>query len=371
MRNAITAVGLTCALGNDRIGITRRALLGDTSGIRPWHIPLPEGSTTRFGYVPLDEQTTNRYAYRCDAILADCLGQIAPQVSNLLDRMDRKRIGIVLGTSNSVMDEYLSQEVPINMAHSALQLRQKIGTTGPAITVSTACSSSAKVFATARQLLEAEVCTAVIVGGIDSYCRSTVGGFHALESTATELCQPMGLNRTGITLGEGAALLILEKAEGEINLCGVGESSDAYHLTAPNPDGEGAYTAMQRALIDANLPKSSIGYINLHGTGTVYNDRMESLAVSNLFGTEVACSSTKPLTGHALGAAGAIEAALCIYMLLNGDQLLPHVLTSACDPSLPPLHLVQVGERREVRYVLSNSFAFGGSNATLILGRNV
>jgi 3-oxoacyl-[acyl-carrier-protein] synthase-1 len=236
--------------------------------------------------------------------------------------------------------------------------------------VSTACSSSAKSFASARRLLKRGLCDAVVVGGADAYTRTVVEGFHSLEALSSALTRPLAADRCGINLGEGAALFIMRKAgegEGGVALAGVGESSDAYHLTAPDPDGRGAEASMRAALDDAGLEASQIDYINLHGTGTTYNDSMECAAVCRIFGDKTACSSTKPLTGHCLGAAGAIEAALCWLALVSGSGMPPHVV-DAIDRLLAPFPVPKTGDGKAIRNALSNSFAFGGSNATVILG---
>lgn len=371
MPESISAIGIACALGVDCETVLRKALAGDVSGLSPWREPLVDDGRTLFGYVPLADSFCSKFSFRCDALLAACADQIWGQVGRILGRTRPERVAVVVGTSNSTMDEMATGGPPVDMAHPAAFLRRKLGICGPALTISTACSSGAKVFETARRLMRQGVCEAAIVGGVDAYCRTTVAGFYALEATSLRRCQPMGQGRNGITLGEGAALLVLEREESiGVRLCGVGESSDAYHLTAPLPDGGGAEAAMRLALEDANLSPDEIGYINLHGTGTRQNDLMESLAVSRVFGTEkVRCSSTKPMTGHTLGAAGAIEAALCALMLREGNLLLPHRLDGERDPALPKIPLAAIGERAEVRYALSNSFAFGGSNAALILGK--
>ncbi|MDR2216460.1 MAG: beta-ketoacyl-ACP synthase, partial [Nevskiaceae bacterium] len=214
---------------------------------------------------------------------------------------------------------------------------------------------------------------AVLAGGADALNRFTLAGFVALECVSPKPCNPMSVNRDGINMGEGAALFLISREPGEIALAGWGESSDAHHFSAPDPRGVGAVLAMRSALKMASLQPEDIDYINLHGTATVQNDAMESLAVTTVFGSSVPCSSTKPLTGHALGAAGAIEAAICWQTLRDhhSGALPVHWWDGQADPALPPLNLVAPGHRaqRPPRRVLSNSFAFGGSNAALILER--
>ena len=190
-----------------------------------------------------------------------------------------------------------------------------------------------------------------------------------MEALSPRRTRPLAADRDGINLGEGAAIFIMRRGglgEG-VSLMGVGESSDAYHLTAPDPQGGGAEASMRAALADAGLEPGDIDYVNLHGTGTTYNDTMECAAVLRVFGTAVACSSTKPLTGHCLGAAGAIEAALCYLALKRGEGAPPHAVDGV-DRSLAPFPVPAVGDATALKTALSNSFAFGGSNATVILG---
>ena len=221
-------------------------------------------------------------------------------------------------------------------------------------------------------MLAADLADVVITGGVDALNRFTLAGFSALECVSSGPCNPLSVNRDGINIGEGAALFMMSREPSEIWLTGWGESSDAYHFSSPDPAGRGALLAMQAALAMARIEPRDIDYINLHGTATVQNDAMESQAVSALFGADVPCSSTKPLTGHALGAAGAIEAAICMEVLRGGEgSLPPHWWDGESDPALPRLELVAPGMQcaRSPRRVLSNSFAFGGSNTALVLER--
>jgi 3-oxoacyl-[acyl-carrier-protein] synthase-1 len=249
-------------------------------------------------------------------------------------------------------------------------LRRALGLGGPAWTVSTACTSSAKAFSSARRLLSTGLCDAVVVGGVDSLCRLTLNGFGALESVSKQLCNPMSRNRDGINIGEGAAVFLMSRDPGPVAVLGIGESSDAYHISGPDPEGRGAEIAMRQAL--TGVAPRAVDYLNLHGTATTQNDLMESQVVHRVLGAELPCSSTKPLVGHTLGAAGATEAGFC-WMLLTGaaapTPLPPHVWDAQADPALPPLHLVARGETRACRIVASNSFAFGGNNICVVLGQ--
>jgi 3-oxoacyl-[acyl-carrier-protein] synthase-1 len=248
-----------------------------------------------------------------------------------------------------------------------------LGITGPAYTISTACSASGKAFASARRLIKLDLCDAVIVGGADSLCGLTVNGFAALESLSTGCCKPFGRHRNGINIGEAASLFVLSKKPGPVQLLGIGASSDAYHFSAPDPAGTAVITAMEKALHDADKRPNEIDYINLHGTATVLNDAMESKAVNAIFGNKVAASSSKGMTGHTLGAAAALELGLC-WMLLaeNGNSnLIPNINDDEPDNTLASLHLVKQGELsdRNLHVCQSNSFAFGGNNVSIVIAK--
>ncbi|EEY2039349.1 hypothetical protein DS004_004748 [Escherichia coli] len=221
-----------------------------------------------------------------------------------------------------------------------------------------------------NQILLAGLVDAAIVGGADTLSRMPINGFHSLESLSPTLCQPFGRDRAGITIGEGAGLMLLTREPQPIALLGVGESSDAYHISAPHPQGEGAIRAINQALTDAQLTPDDVGYINLHGTATQLNDQIESMVVNALFGERVPCSSTKHLTGHTLGAAGITEAAMSM-LILQRDLPLPaqDFSLSPCDPTLPPCGIIEKPQPLARPVILSNSFAFGGNNASILLGR--
>ena len=227
-----------------------------------------------------------------------------------------------------------------------------LGLTGPRYTISTACSSSANAFARRARLLAAGRCDAAVVGGADSLCRLTLNGFDALESLSPELCNPFSRNRRGINIGEGACVFLVTRTPSAVRLCGVGESSDGYHMSAPDPDGRGAEIAIRAALAQAGLQPADVGYVNLHGTATLKNDEMESRVVARVFGTATPCGSTKSLIGHTLGAAGAQELGLC-WLLLDGERgrrLPPHLWDGVSGPAAardrPRRRGPRVGARR-------------------------
>ncbi|RYY73879.1 MAG: beta-ketoacyl-ACP synthase [Gammaproteobacteria bacterium] len=323
---------------------------------------------------------------RNNALLAAALAPIKSYVEELKTRFGADRIGVVLGSSTSGIAEgeaaiahhsrtgsfpadfhYGQQEMSAPSTFVAEQLELR----GPSWTISTACTSGAKAMASGARLLELGVCDAVIVGGADSLCRLTVEGFMALSATSDSVCNPFSLNRRGINIGEAAALLVLGRDVAPVRLAGVGETSDAHHISAPEPEGRGASAAISAALKSAGLPPDAIDYINLHGTATEQNDRMESFAVERVLGLNIPCNSTKPLTGHTLGAAGALEAVFCYLALMRTDGKLPRTLwDGVIDPQLASLtKLGAASADRPLQYAMSNSFAFGGNNISLILER--
>jgi len=388
---AISHIGLCTPLGQSPEQVLARLVKGDTGAMKLRGDLIPQ-SNALVGEVsqPLPElpDSLMQFSTRNNQLLLCAAQQITDSVAQAREQYGPERIGIVLGTSTSGIaqgEEALKHRseqglLPPSYQYSQQELgdgsdflRHLFKTSGPCYTVSTACSSSAKVFASARRLLQADLCDLVIIGGSDSLCRLTLNGFNSLESVSKGQCQPFSVDRDGINIGEGAALFTLEKGDAEIMLAGIGESSDAHHISAPHPEGHGAISAINAAIVDAGISADKIDYINLHGTATRKNDAMESRALQQVFGNNIPpCSSTKPLTGHTLGAAGAIEAAFCYLLLssLNTTQALPpQVWDGKQDPDDPGLPLVNKGQTADLHYIMSNSFAFGGSNASLIFCR--
>jgi 3-oxoacyl-[acyl-carrier-protein] synthase-1 len=316
------------------------------------------------------------------------LREIEGDVRRAIARFGADRIAVILGTSTSGIAQgevafadklrsghwpegfaYTQQE-PGNLAEFAARV---MGVRGPAYTVATACSSTGKVFSSARRLIGLGICDAAIVGGADTLSGMTVSGFCALDAVSRQYCNPFSINRDGINVGEAGVAFLLSSEPAPVELVGVGESSDAHHISAPEPSGRGAEQAMSAALSDARLLPADIAYINLHGTGTPLNDLMEGNAIARLFGCNVLCSSTKGMTGHTLGAAGACEAAflwLTLHSDYNGGRLPVHVWDDIPDPAIPPIGLVtprQAEATKRLGPMMSNSFAFGGSNVAVIL----
>jgi 3-oxoacyl-[acyl-carrier-protein] synthase-1 len=307
-------------------------------------------------------------------------------VNEVIARFGTDRVGVFIGTSTSGIAEteaaYRGRDndrLPAeynpkythNIASSNHFIRHYLGLNGPSIAISTACSSSAKVFAAAHRYITTGICDAAIVGGIDSLCLTTMYGFNALELVSAEPCRPWDAQRNGINIGEAAGFALLQKngtSHGGPKLLGYGESSDAYHMSTPHPQGDGALYAMQQALHRAGLESSDIGYINLHGTATRSNDASEDRAVCRLFGEHnTPCSSTKGFTGHTLGAAGITEAVFSLLCLQDG--LLPQNLQTQQQDEELGANILLNQQRTTLNHVLSNSFGFGGNNCSLIFGK--
>jgi len=296
-------------------------------------------------------------------------------------RYGAARVGVFIGTSTSGIHQtelaYFENQDPLpdwyryrtthNVSSAAAFVQQALGASGPMMAISTACSSSAKVFAAAQRAINAGVCDAAIVGGVDSLCLTTLYGFHSLQLVSPEKCKPFDRQRSGISIGEAGGFALLEKGDNAgLYLLGYGESGDAYHMSSPHPDGEGAQLAMAAALRKAGLATGDIDYINLHGTGTQANDNAEAKAVQKLFGPTTPASSTKGWTGHTLGAAGIVEA--CIGLEAITHHYLPQNLHLQEPDENMSIALLNTPRTQPVTRVLSNSFGFGGSNCSLILG---
>ena len=313
----------------------------------------------------------------------------ADAVRTAVSKYGPDRVGVFMGTSTSGIlqtelayrrRDLITGALPADFVYDKTQntfsvadfTRSYFGLSAPAVTISSACSSSAKVFGSARRMIEAGLIDAAIVGGVDSLCLTTLYGFNSLGLLSRQACRPYDTQRDGISIGEAAAFALLERVpenldDNAILLLGIGESSDAYHMSSPHPEGLGAKMAIEGALKMAGLQAADIDYINLHGTATQTNDAAESKAISAVFGSDTPCSSTKGATGHTLGAAGGIEAVICALALQN--NLLPGGLnTREVDPELGMNYLLN-NKEQQITHVLSNSFGFGGTNCSLVFGR--
>ncbi|MDR1586720.1 MAG: 3-oxoacyl-ACP synthase [Treponema sp.] len=436
----LSAPGLVCCAGANREDFFRAALKGDNGGIAPFVISEkgrflvgrvrgfddpPEAAGARL-------KGTEGRLYR---IAAAALEQISPEIEKAVAAFGAERVGVCAGSCDNGSElsfpahrEYFSAGAfplayDLRFQSAALVadfIAELFGLKGPCLTVSTACASSAGALVKGAELIRAGLCDAVVAGGADIVSETVLLGFSALEAVSDTLCNPFSRNRRGITLGEGAAFFVMRHDEGggaapgragadgkisagadgpRIELLGFGESADAYHITAPRPDGSGAAAAMRGALSAAGIKPADVDYINLHGTGTKLNDGMEALATEAVFGRDSPpVSSTKPITGHTLGAAGALELSLCWMALAAADSSAPgqngaaavsgygtlpmHRWDGEYDEGMPALHFV--GSRgaaaksggvenpyRPINVCMSNSFAFGGCNTSLIIGRGV
>ncbi len=391
----LSALGIVNALGVGAGEVWARLLDGEPSRLVD-RDDLAPARRLRVGAVnaPLPRIPERLAAYDCrnNAMALAAIAQIEEPLSRALRECGAERIGVVMGTSTSGVsdaEDAIRHELhagglapkfdyaQLEFGGLASFVADYLGVRGPVYSLSTACSSGARALASARALLALGVCDAVIAGAADTLCGLTASGFSALSAICEGTTNPCSRNRAGLSLGEGAAVFLVQPGHGGVQLLGVGESSEAHHMSAPEPSGAGPEASMRGALADAGLPPEAIAYLNLHGTGTPLNDKMECLAVERVFGSELPVSSTKPLVGHTLGASGAIEAAFCWLMLDQSDagvlSLPPHWWDGERDPEIPPLHWVQKGESallRSAPRVMTNSFGFGGNNCSLVLGRS-
>jgi 3-oxoacyl-[acyl-carrier-protein] synthase-1 len=385
----MTALCIASSLGAG-LDATLSALRRGTSGLSPCRFETADLPTWVGEVQGLDDHSLDRsYAgFDCRnnrlARLALAQDGFEAAIEVAKARYGPARIGVFLGTSTSGILQterawrrrsadgvlpadftYAGTQSTFSIADFVMTL---LGLSGPALVVSAACASTTKVFATAARMIETGMCDAALVGGADTLCLTTLYGFNALQLLSADPCRPFDTARSGLSLGEAAGFALLEPADaGRLHVLGIGESSDAHHMSAPHPDGIGAALSMSRALGSAGLRPEQIDYINLHGTATRIGDAAEDQAVVSLFGEATPCSSTKGHTGHTLGASGIVEAVIAALSITEGFLPgSPH--TEARDPALRCRYVTTPAAARVDR-VLSNSFGFGGSNASLILGR--
>ncbi len=388
MELAIRAYG-----GCNGLGRNTREVVANLRATRPGltACPLEVPFETMCGVVagPLPEPPEAFAQWRSRQLSLALLAydQLRDDIARALHTHGPGRVGMVLGTSTGGIAEteraffWMRKHAsapPDYNAHTqhdfrafANVLRELAGIEGPCYVVSTACSSSAKAFASAQRLVATKRCDAVIVGGVDSLALTTVRGFESLGVASPVACRPFSAERLGMNVGEGAALFVLERPHGThdnaVRLLGTGETEDAAHMSAPDPSGAGAALAMQHAIAQANLTPADIDYVNAHGTGTVRNDIAEGRAIAAVVGANTPVVSTKSYTGHLLGAAGATEAMFAVVAIEQG-WIPANLGLHPVDPALE-LMLPTQTHTHNVRHVLSNSLAFGGSNVSLVFGR--
>ena len=380
---SITAYEVCSALGLGRAP-TLAALSDGRSGLGIPALSLPFETVTGrvahpFAALPVALQAYETRLARLTAWLA---AGVSEAVTAATQRWGPSRVGLFIGTSTAGIAETETAWATLaagkprpagysyhdqHAYHSVLAvLRGLTGIAGPGHVTSTACSSSGKVFASAARLIRAGIIDAALVGGVDVLCQTTLRGFFSLGALSATACRPFSAARDGINIGEGGALLLLERGEGAaLRLRGVGESSDAHHMSAPHPGGRGARAAMAQALAQAQLDASAVSLVNAHGTGTKLNDAMEAHAIAAVLGGDVPVVSTKPYTGHLLGAAGAVEAVLSAICLEAG--LVPAGLGLAPQDPACAVNVASTALHRPLDTVLSNSFAFGGNNVSVLL----
>lgn len=404
----IHACGSHSALGWTNDMIHQHLQLGSTPHMQRTTEWLNDGSETVVGYangpLPHLDDTFAHQDTHNNRLALSALLQMETEIKNAIAHYGAERIAVIVGTSTSGISDgehalqhwqrttqlpkqfdYHQQEV----ANTSRFIAEYYGITGPNYTISTACSSSGRVYLSAQRLLKAGLVDAVIVGGADTLCKLTLNGFYGLEALSHHHCNPFSEKRDGINIGEAAAFMLLSldkphvvhptykqdasnkpNADYNPNAClallGAGESSDAYHISAPQPEGIGAERAMRNALTNAGLQADDVGYVNAHGTATKLNDAMEAQAIERVFGSNIPVSSTKPFTGHTLGAASAIEAAICWHVLQYQLPIPAQINDGHCDEFT--IALAQPNTKLQRPVILSNSFAFGGNNVSLIFG---
>lgn len=389
---ALTAYTLTNALGHG-IAASLSALCGCRSGLRPCDFEDVDFETWIGRVDGLESDPIvgplRHYDCRNNRLARMALAQdgFERAVADAARRVGVSRVGIFVGTSTSGVRETekayaelraedggLPSGYRYDSTHSlssvAMYVRSHLGLEGLALVISTACSSSAKVFATAHRHLSAGICDAAVVGGVDTLCLMTLYGFRALGLVSSQPCKPWDAERDGISIGEGAGFALLEKdltQQHRVQLLGYGESSDGYHMSSPHPQGVGAALALEQALQRAGIQSSQVDYVNLHGTGTRANDTAEDLAMARVMGRCTPCSSTKGWTGHTLGAAGITEAILSC-LCIESSVVPGSMNTTNLDPELTASVRLD-NEARTVNVAVSNSFGFGGSNCSLVLGK--
>lgn len=380
---AITDYSLCNPIGIERADVID-ALRTGRSGLGPVPFQLPFATLAGRVTAPLPELPPELavYATRPARMAAHLVAKLEPSLRRARERWQPHRIGVLLGTSTAgaeatenayrhfVQHGKLPDDYDFQHQHTygaVLSVVKRLGgITGPSWMVSTTCTSSAKPLASALRLVSAGLLDAAIVGGIDTLCAMTLTGFHSLGALSDTRCQPFSAERKGINIGEGGSFLLVERrGDARALLEGVGESSDAYHISAPHPEGDGAEAAMRRALDQAGCKPEDVDHVNAHGTATPLNDIAEGKAIARVFGNEIPVVSTKGYTGHALGGAGSTEAVFSVLALEEGF-IPPSLGADPIDPRLT-INVAREGGRGKYRRVLSNSFAFGGNNVCVLL----
>ena len=397
MKIYLSKPGIFSAAGKNAQDFWVSLITGEQSGIKRYE--TFSGST--FFAARIDESglqpSTGRFDMKIIRIEEAALRQIEDSIEKAKEKYGEKRIAVCVGSCDNGTEFSLAghkkyfengaftQDYSIEMQgadYVSTFISEKYSLLGPVCTFSTACSSSAGAIIKAAELIKSGICDAAVAGGIDIASDTTLDGFNSLEAISEKITNPFSKNRSGITLGDGAAFFILSKEPLDndfpaITLLGYGESCDAHHMTSPDPSGIGAKKAIEKALASAKITPEEVDYVNLHGTGTKFNDSMEAKALSSVFGEKkVPCSTTKPITGHTLGAAAALELAVCQLAITENrgktaPALPPQIWDGVFDDEMPKLDFVSKNSNlpnSEIKICISNSFAFGGANACVVVG---
>ena len=371
----ITKYEAACNLGGCIEEIYQNALLGDFECFEENSACLT-GKPARLGVISgdLPRISEQDYDLRCNRLLLKVCGLLENEINELIKKYGAENIAVVAATTNTGVEEFETSNNPkhAQIGNPAGFLKKHFNLKNFHASVSTACSSGIKAFSAACEILENNVAQAVIVAGVDSIAKVAVYGFDSLEVLSPKPSIPFSKNREGINIGEAAAIFLLEKDVSKgIEISGIGETTDVYHSTTPDPKAVEAVRAIKTALNKSKIDPQEVDYINLHGTGSISNDLMEANAVYQVFEDKVYASSTKPLTGHCLGAAASLETALCCKLLEeNNTKVYPHIFDGVYDENLPKIRLAQKNcEVKQIKTCLSLSFGFGGTNAAIILRR--
>lgn len=381
----ITAYEALCNLGLNIDEIYTRAIYGDNTHFTNDTTLIPN-LPLRLGKIDLEPDLIGSINYntRCNRLIKHVLSLIKPQTEELFSKYPKDEIAVIIATTNSGVEEFETSKLLVHseLGSPAMFTKDLLGLKNSAITVSTACSSGTKAFSAARNYLNTGLAKAVLVIGVDTIARLPLYGFSSLEILSQEPTNPFSKNYTGINIGEACTCFIVEGVndgvgvnEGVenngIEILGIAENSDTFHSTTPDPEAKAVKNALKDALNDAKVSPEEVDYINLHGTGTLANDKMEAEAINSVFGENIPVSSTKPLTGHCLGAAACIETALCCHLLNKfSGKMFPHVYDNEYNPEIKPVNLVNKSENyNKCKICISNSFGFGGTNAIIVLGK--
>lgn len=377
MSICITDYEIICNLGVGIDEIYNQAILRNCSRFELTNTII-KNKNIRLGKInhTLPEIESKIYNTRCNRLILATCKLLKKSLTDLIKKYGQNNIAVVVATTNTGVEEYETNGISNNfeIGNPAEFIKNYFELKNFCTSVSTACSSGIKAFSIARNVLNSNLADAVIVVGVDSIAKVPIFGFNSLEILSSEQSIPFSENRKGINISEGVATFILERnIKNTILVEGIGETTDIYHATTPDPEAKESIRAIENSLVDAKLNADDIDYINLHGTGTISNDLMEANAIYKIFQDKVFCSSTKPLTGHCLGAAAAVEIALCCKLLeLENPQLYPHVFDNIYDKKLPQIKLSPMNNviKHKIKHCLCTSFGFGGTNTSIILGGN-